>query len=103
MAGSLFEFIAAKIEGRTGLDKLEARGTLRIALKEAGLDSRGVTTEQMSVMLQKTMPAELVARGIEAAEGLCLELVTALEANSFGEPRDAPESPEEVFRRLGER
>ncbi len=103
MADSLFEFIAAKIEGRTDLDKLEARGTLRIALKEAGLDSRGLTAEQMSVMLQKTMPAELVARGVEAAEALCRELVSALTGHSFSERPDAPESPEEVFRRLGER
>ncbi len=43
MADSLFEFIAAQLEERTALDKLEARGTLRIALKEAGLDLRAVT------------------------------------------------------------
>ena len=103
MADGLFEFISAKIEERTELGKLEARGMIRIALKEAGLDTRGVTAEQMSVMLQKTMPRELVARGGERAEELCDSLVGALKDWSGGDPRAAAESPEDVFRRLGGR
>jgi len=102
LADSLFEFIAAKIQAQTGLDQLEARGTLRIALKEAGLDPRNVTQEQMSVMLDKTMPRELVARGVEQAESLCRSLITGLK--SFHGPASAGgESPEDVFRRLGGR
>ena len=71
MAESLFEFVAAALEQRSGLGKLEARGTLRIALKEAGLEPRTVTPEQMAVMLTRTMPKELKARGIDQADTLC--------------------------------
>ncbi len=103
MAETLFEFIAAQIEERTELDKLEARGTLRIALKEAGLDLRSVTGEQMAVMLAKTMPKELVTRGVEGPDGLCRELVSVLEGSSVAAPNREQEPPEDVFRRLGGR
>jgi hypothetical protein len=103
MADSLFEFIAAEVEKRTELDKLEARGTVRIALKEAGLDPRSVTVDQMAVMLEKTLPKELEARGVTGAAELCRGVVTALKG--FRPTGSAPrhESPEDVFRRLGGR
>jgi hypothetical protein len=103
MADSLFEFVAVEVEKRTDLDKLEARGTVRIALKEAGLDPRSVTVEQMAVMLDKTLPRELEARGVAGAAELCRGLVTVLKGFTSSEPRRSHESPEDVFRRLGGR
>ena len=103
MADNLFEFVAAKVEERTDLDKLEARGTVRIALKEAGLDPRSVTVEQMAVMLEKTLPKELETRGVTGAAELCRGLVAALKGFSATAPRSSHESPEDVFRRLGGR
>lgn len=102
MADSLFEFIAARIQELTDLDQLEARGTLRIALKEAGLDPRSVTVEHMSVMLERTMPRELAARGVDAPEALCAGLVATLKDYEAAEEAGG-ESPEDVFRRLGSR
>lgn len=102
MAESLFEFIAGRIQEQTDLDQLEARGTVRIALKEAGLDPRSVTVEQMSVMLEKTMPRELSARGVERADGLCQSLIASLKSYR-GQSGSGAESPEDVFRRLGGR
>jgi hypothetical protein len=103
MADSLFEFVAVNVEERTDLDKLEARGTVRIALKEAGLDPRSVTVEQMAVMLEKTLPKELETRGVTGAAELCRGLVTALKGFSVPASRSGHESPEDVFRRLGGR
>ena len=37
MGAALFDFAADQLEQHTGLSRLEARGTLRIALKDAGL------------------------------------------------------------------
>jgi hypothetical protein len=102
LAASLFEFIAGKIQQQTDLDQLEARGTVRIALKEAGLDARNVTVGQMSVMLDKTMPRELEARGVADAPGLCRGLIAGLEGFQ-GDAGGPGESPEDVFRRLGGR
>lgn len=102
MAESLFEFVAARLEDATSLDKLEARGTLRIALKDAGLDPRSVSAEQMSVMLLRAMPTELTARGIESADEVCRGLASGLKSfHGAGAP--SAESPEDVFRRLGGR
>jgi hypothetical protein len=100
MAESLFEFVAAQLEARTDLDKLEARGTVRIALKEAGLEPRSVTPEQMSVMLLRAMPKELASRGVGNADDVCRGLATAVKGYR-ADPRAAAESPEDVFRRLG--
>jgi hypothetical protein len=102
MADSIFEFITAKVEERTELDKLEARGTVRIALKEAGLDPRHLSVRQISVMLSRTLPRELAVRGVEGADALCAGLVEAV--RGFSDDGDGtPESPEDVFRRLGGR
>jgi hypothetical protein len=102
MAESLFEFVAARLEEATSLDKLEARGTVRIALKEAGLDPRSVTVEQMAVMLVRAMPKELGSRGVEGADEVCRGLATAVKGFSEG-AAVRTETPEDIFRRLGSR
>jgi hypothetical protein len=99
MADTIFEFVAEQLESSTDLDKLEARGTVRLALKAAGLDARSVTKEQMIVLLQKVLPGELSARGVSAAETTCEQLIAALK--SFEAGGAGAESPEDVFRRLG--
>jgi hypothetical protein len=97
---TIFDFVAEEIEQKTELAKLEARGTVRLALKEAGFEVGGITTEQMAVLLERVMPAELASRGVENAESICSSL-----AASIKEFRDAVEehgsaSPESVFARL---
>lgn len=103
MAAEIFDLVSAELERRTDLAKLEARGTVRLALKQAGLDARSVTGEQMAVTLERVVPAELRARGIPDAEGVCRGIRTALEAHRPTEPQGAAsESPEEIFRRLAQ-
>jgi hypothetical protein len=103
MAASIFELVADELERRTDLAKLEARGTVRLALKESGLDPRGVTRDQMSVMLEKIMPAEMRSRGIEDPRPICQAILTAL-GSSHPSDASAPdhESPEAIFRRLAQ-
>ena len=103
MADTIFEFVAEQLEERTELEKLEARGTVRIALKEAGLDARSVTKEQMAVMLQRTMPPELTSRGVESGDRICQGLASALKDFAPIGGATQGESPEDVFRRLGGR
>ena len=98
--GAIFDFVAEEIERHTELAKLEARGTVRLALKEAGFDATRITTEQMAVVLERVMPGELMSRGVENAESICSSLATSIK-----EFRDAVEeqgnaSPESVFSRL---
>ena len=91
-----------RIEEQTGMGRLEARGTLRIALRASGLDARKVTKTQMCVVLDRVMPDELRARGVERPEAQCNALAAAVK--SMSETHEvAGEAPEDVFRRLGSR
>ena len=92
-----FDWICREIEERTTLDRLEARGTVRIALKEAGLDSRGVTPAQLKVVIEKVLPRELGSRGVDDAPGVCRGLATDVLGVDGG--AGGGETPEEVFRR----
>lgn len=93
-----FDFTCEALERLTSLDRLEARGTVRIALKQAGLEPRSVTHAQMAVTAARILPGELVSRGIEDAERVCAELSAGL-----GRLESAPaaETPEDIFQRLG--
>jgi hypothetical protein len=97
----LFEFVSGKLEALSSLDKLEARGTVRLGLKAAGLDPRRVTVQQMEVMLQKVLPDELSTRGITEAQAVCEGLIDALKIFAADDAAAEGESPEDVFGRLG--
>ncbi len=95
----VFDSVCRHLEARTSLDHLETRGTVRLALKVAGLDARSVSPEHMKVVLEKVMPSELAARGIEDSEDICRELVSKVDR--LASDPDAPDSPDAVFARLG--
>lgn len=103
MATSIFDLAADQLEQRTHFAKLEARGTVRLALKSAGLEPREVSAAQMAVVFTRVMPNELRARGVENPEPVCEAVVSELK-NAHEESSEAPaSSPEEVFRRLASR
>lgn len=96
-----FDWICNELEQRSALDRLEARGTVRIALKEAGLDSRSLTADQVRVVLEKVLPKELESRGVADAGSLCTGLAASLKQAAAGWAEGSgAESPEDVFRRL---
>ena len=92
-----FEFVCNELERLTKMTRLEARGTVRLALKEAGLAPATVRGAEMQVVLQKVMPRELSARGIEGADALCQTI-----AGGVGKLKEdaGNQSPEAVFSRL---
>lgn len=93
-----FEAVCNQIEERTSLDRLAARGTVRIALKQAGLDARSVTPEQMAVVVEKLLSVELANRGVPDAKAVCAGFAVKLRGmRSTG----GDETPDAVFRRLG--
>jgi hypothetical protein len=102
MSVSIFDFVSDELERLTQLEKLEARGTVRLALKAAGLDVRTVTTPQMVATLEKVMPREIGARGVENGEQICRTIATALQAAHPASGAANPESPEAIFRRLAQ-
>jgi hypothetical protein len=93
-----FESVCNQLEERTSLDRLAARGTVRIALKQAGLDARSVTPEQMAVVVEKLLSVELANRGVPDAASVCAGFAVKLRSmRSTG----VDETPDAVFRRLG--
>jgi hypothetical protein len=97
-----FDWMCARLEQDTTLDRLEARGTVRLALKSAGLEARTVTPEQMKVVVQKVLEGELTARGVENASALCSRFVSDLGAEAANlSAAGAGETPDAVFSRLG--
>jgi hypothetical protein len=95
-----FEWICTELETITALNKLEARGTIRLALKEAGLEAARVTPLQMSVVLERILPGELRSRGMKNADEICGSLASALRNLPIPEEGDVEETPEQVFGRL---
>ncbi len=92
-----FEWTCAELESKSLLNTLEVRGTVRLALKQAGLEPRHVTPEQMRVVLERIMPGELESRAVTDAESVCLSLVPGLSCLAAG---TEVETPEDVFKRL---
>jgi hypothetical protein len=94
-----FEWLCGELESSTELDRLASRGTVRIALKQAGLDPNAATADQLSVVLQRVLPGELGNRGIDAADGICSAIASRI--SQIPAETSAHDSPEAVFQRLG--
>lgn len=97
----VFEHTCRELEQRTGLDRLAARGTVRIALRNAGLDVASVDATQMGVVLRRVLPKELGSRGVEDGEALCEAILAGLEAGSFDVAPDRAGAAASTLARFG--
>jgi hypothetical protein len=96
---NVFDWVCGALESATSLDRLEARGTLRLALKASGLEARTVTAEQLQAVILRVLPAELEARGVADATSVCQTLARDLDHQGFRAA--GGDSPENIFARLG--
>jgi hypothetical protein len=101
MSIDLFDFAAERLEQHTSLDRLAARGTLRLALKASGLSPQGLRIEQLRVVLEKVLPDELEKCGVDGARGVCSGVSAALANVSVDELTSESDDADEIFRRLG--
>ena len=95
-----FDFLCSELERESSLERLEARGTVRIAIKQAGLDPHTSTPHELAVVVEKVLPGELAARGVEGGDALCAALAKRVGAR---EATTTAETPEAIFARLGSR
>ena len=102
MAADLFDFAAERLEHHTSLDRLTARGTLRIALKVAGLDPSAFTAGQLRVVFEKVMPGKLDSRGVSDVQDVCAAVLADLESAGDAAADASATSPDEIFRRLAD-
>ena len=91
--GCLCDFL----EAETPLDRIESRGTLRIALRKAGLAPRDASSRQLIVVVEKLLRDELEARGVKGAEALCQQAVRRLQSLNEDARTNSPQS---VFERM---
>jgi hypothetical protein len=92
VSDGLFDFVAEQIEECTPLDRLESRGTLRLVLKDSGLDPKTVTSKQFCVILDSVAPGELESRGVTEARAICAVLIEKIQ----NEPADRWETSHDV-------
>jgi len=98
MATTLFDAAAEGLEEHTQLDRLEARGTLRIVLKESGLEADKVTFGQLKVVFAKLMAPQLEMRAVANAVSVCNTVISGL---SCMDQAAVGNSTDEIFGRLG--
>lgn len=96
----LFDTAAARLEQHTDFDRLEARGTLRIALKEAGLDPKSLTLDQLRVVFETLMPPHLETRAVANAVEVCRVVIAELAESGVSE-RGRVNNADAIFSRLG--
>jgi hypothetical protein len=94
----VFGCICDELESQSSLDRLEARGTVRLLLKTAGLTANSVTRSQAGVAIGKLLPDELTARGVTDPDAVCRTILSALGRIDDTQGGDSPEA---VFARLG--
>ena len=102
MTDALFDLAADSLEQHSPFDRLEARGTLCIALKAAGLAPRNLTGAQLKVVFEQVMPGELDSRGVSDQQDVCAAVLADLESVGGGAEDANVKSPDEVFARLAD-
>ena len=101
MTGSnTFEWVCAELEARTKMSALEARGTVRLVLRDVGLDPSSVTSRQMLVVLERLMSAALAKRKVDDAASLCRALCHDLVVLGASRPDTHEDTAYELFDRL---
>jgi hypothetical protein len=94
----LFTIVSDRLCERSDLDRLESRGTVRIAFKRAGVDVKRFGLVDLEAVFAKIMPEELELRGCVDPGPTCDAIVRSLEGEA---PRTVSGSSDEIIRRLG--
>lgn len=98
MDSDSFTLVADRLCELTDLDRIEARGTIRLAFKEAGVDVGSFGFDELRAVFTAIMPRALEARGCSSAESVCEEVLVSVD----GTLAETPErSRDAIMRRLG--
>ncbi|MEO1482505.1 MAG: hypothetical protein AAFU77_10400 [Myxococcota bacterium] len=99
MAGSaVFRWLCEELEKRTQLNRLQARGAVRLLLRDAGLEARSLNPVQASALVRKRLRPALERQGVSDAGAVRDGITSDLSKKSFPV---VPESAEDIFSRLG--
>lgn len=96
---SLFDAAADALEAHCELDRLAARGTLRLLLKEAGFDPKAIVRDELIKVLEALLPGALGERGVGESDAVLAAVLGAVQRAEDVESNG--ERPERIFARLG--
>ena len=96
-----FEQASELLATQSSLTGPQARGAIRLGLKDGGLDARDVTPAQLVVVFERLMPKRLRGQGLapDAADDICRKIVIAVSAQGVSIVQPAAAS---MFARLDE-
>ena len=94
----IFELICEHLEREARLTRLEARGTIRLLLKEVGLDPQFVSKAAAMVAIERFLEPALRVRRAEDPEQVKARVLQALGSCTLEGPED--EAPEAIFSRI---
>ncbi len=96
----IFEMVVMRLMQQSGLSDQHCRQTVRVALRDAGLDPMTVTSRQMRVVCKKVLGHHLDLQNIDPkdAESICADLSDLLSSSDL--PAPSQQSPESIFYRL---
>jgi hypothetical protein len=100
VADTLFDFAAERLSQHTRIERMAARGTLRLALKTVGLDPTSITAGQLRSVIERLLPNELLTRGVADPAGTCRALIQDID-NAPAALLASGQDVDDIFRRLG--
>lgn len=95
-----FEFVCERLEQIAKLSRIEARGTVRLALREVGKNPAYVAPSDMATIVVRVLPRMLQTRGVKDPQQICNEIGTQLNRAKLASGATYLD-PAEVFARLG--
>ena len=98
MDSDAFTIVADRLCSLSELDRLEARGTIRLAFKQAGVDAGCFGMGELEAVFSRIMPRELEARGCSDSQAVCKAVMSSLDGAL---PATGARSSDEIMRRLG--
>lgn len=97
---AVFEWVGAALQEQTTLPPAQARGMLRLALRDGGLDAAAVTSKEMAAVLDRLLPDRLRKGGVADPANVCLRLSIGLKAKHFDADGATGPRAEEFFHRV---
>jgi len=94
----IFELVCDQLESQAGLSRLEARGTIRLLLKELGLDPQRLTKRAAVPAIERCLEQALRVRGLAAPAQATARVLQAVQESDLAGP--AGDDPEAIFERI---
>ncbi len=98
----VFDWVADELVARTSLSRLEARGTVRLVLRDAGLNPSTVAAFQMRIVLTRLMANALEKRKVPNAKEVCAAIADGLDTLKTSTDEDAYDVFERFDRQGGD-